>query len=77
MTPLRNASIRVAAFITAYTTRGDRDRGEGPLSYIAVALLIAGVAIAVAGSDVGNEVVTQIKNAVQKIFNSGESKLSS
>ncbi|GAA4132853.1 hypothetical protein [Actinomadura keratinilytica] len=77
MTSLRNASIRVAALVTAYTTRGDRDRGEGPLSYIAVALLIAAIAVAVAGSGVGGTIVSQIQSAVSNIFTRGNSAISS
>ncbi|GLZ09957.1 hypothetical protein Acsp04_01920 [Actinomadura sp. NBRC 104425] len=71
MAPLRDASIRVAAFITAYTTRGDRDRGEGPVSYLAVILLIAAIALAVSQSKVGTTIANGISNAVWRVWNNG------
>jgi hypothetical protein len=55
------------------TTPSEKDRGEGPVSYIAVVLLIAIIALAISTSGVGDKIVGYITQAVDKVFQNGTS----
>ncbi|MFI0351601.1 hypothetical protein [Actinomadura sp. 9N407] len=71
MNSLQYLSARLSAFIVTHSGGSDRDRGEGPVSYIAVVLLIAVIALAVAGSGIGTTIVGFISSAVSKVWTDG------
>lgn len=75
MTPIGTAYAWLGATVTTLPDRlrdsKVRDRGEGPVSYIAVVLLIAIIALAVSQSGVGDKVVSYINSAVDKVFTNG------
>ncbi|WP_153531724.1 hypothetical protein [Actinomadura macrotermitis] len=52
-------------------TKDRDDRGEGPVSYIAVVLLIAVIALALATSDVGTTIKNYISSAVKQVWDNG------
>ncbi|MFF5260651.1 hypothetical protein ACFY4C_17050 [Actinomadura viridis] len=72
---------KVEQMQTAYAWLGARysltkermkeDRGEGPISYIAVILLIAIIVAAFVGSGIGEQIVGYIKSAIDKVFKNG------
>ncbi|GAA2421195.1 hypothetical protein GCM10010191_35740 [Actinomadura vinacea] len=71
MDQIQMAYAWLGARCTLTKERMKEDRGEGPVSYIAVILLIAVIAGAFVNSGIGTDIVTFIKNAIQKVFNKG------
>ncbi|XVQ12647.1 hypothetical protein ACQP1W_08855 [Spirillospora sp. CA-255316] len=71
MDQIQLAYAWLGARCTLTKERMREDRGEGPVSYIAVILLIAVIAGAFVGSGIGGDIVNYIKQAIQKVFSSG------
>lgn len=63
-----------AALGARYTVAKERlkdDAGEGPVSYIAVILLIAIIVAGFAASDIGKTITGDISKAINKVFTNG------
>jgi hypothetical protein len=71
MDQMQMAYAWLGARFTLARERMKEDRGEGPVSYIAVILLIAVIAAAFVGSGIGTDIVNFIKDAIRKVFTSG------
>ncbi|MBG6087222.1 hypothetical protein [Actinomadura viridis] len=71
MEQMQTAYAWLGARYSLTKERMKEDRGEGPISYIAVILLIAVIAGAFVSSGIGTDIVNFIKQAITKVFQKG------
>lgn len=71
MDQIQTAYAWLGARYTLTKERMKDDRGEGPVSYIAIILLIAVIAGAFVTSGLGNDIVNYIRQAISKVFTKG------
>jgi hypothetical protein len=71
MTPVGTACTWLGVRLTLMTERGERERGEGPVSYIAVILMIAAVVAILITSDIGTRIVNLIKSSLSQVGTKG------
>ncbi|MBC6461865.1 hypothetical protein [Actinomadura sp. HBU206391] len=71
MKPIRTSYAWLGARLTTLPERDRKDRGEGPVSYIAVVLLIAIIALAISQTKIGETIMSYISQAVDKVFQNG------
>jgi hypothetical protein len=71
MAPIRTSCTWLGARWTLMTERDWKDRGEGPVSYLAVLMLVALIAVAIIGSGIDTTIKNGIINAVNKVTGSG------
>jgi hypothetical protein len=71
MAPIRTSQAWLGARWTLMTQRNWKDRGEGPVSYLAVLMLVALIAVAIIGSGIDTTIKDGILNAVKKVTGAG------
>lgn len=77
MKPIQTSYAWLGARLTTLAPERDvsernrKDRGEGPVSYIAVVLLIAIIALAISQTKIGENILSYISQAVAKVFENG------
>lgn len=59
------------ALLTSKDWKEWRERGEGPVSYIAVVLLIAVIALAISQTGIGTTITGYIGRAVDQVWTNG------
>ena len=67
MAPIRTSYTWLGARWTLMTDRDWKDRGEGPVSYLAVLLLISLIAAAIIGTNIDDTIAKSIKDIVTKV----------
>jgi hypothetical protein len=67
MAPIRTSYAWLGVRWTLAKDRDWRDRGEGPVSYLAVLLLISLIAAAIIGTGVAGDIAGYIKGIVTKV----------
>jgi hypothetical protein len=72
MTPVRTAYAWVGARLTLMNERDGKERGEGPVSYIAVVLMIAAVVAILIGTEIPDKIKTLIVNAINTVGTKGK-----
>ncbi|MGI8330702.1 hypothetical protein ACRYCC_12115 [Actinomadura scrupuli] len=67
MAPIRTSYAWLGARWTLAKDRDWRDRGEGPVSYLAVLILISLIAVAIFATGIDTAIANAIKAAVKKV----------
>src|SRR4051812_5646023 len=67
MAPIRTSYAWLGARWTLAKDRDWRDRGEGPVSYLAVVILVSLIAVAIFALDIQTTIANAIKSAVDKV----------